>query len=108
MIIFDMRKHSTYLVDATSAYAKAIRSSVRFLIVKNERMAKELHMDKKIGELVTASTQAKLKKEIIDEVLSLDTFMWAMYSKFGTVHKPVVHVNGWQQRCARRAHMFQI
>ena len=28
--------------------------------------------------------------------------MQALYSKFGTVHKEIIHLNGWQQRCARR------
>ena len=49
------------------------------------------------------SAQAELKKEILDEVLTLDTVMRALYSKFGTVHKAVAHLNGWQQQCARRA-----
>ena len=61
-------------------------------------------MTKKGGELVIASTQVELKKEILDEVLSLDTVMWLLYSKFGTVHKLIIHLNGWQQRCARREH----
>jgi len=29
--------------------------------------------------------------------------MWALYSKFGIVHKVVFHVNDWQQCHARRA-----
>jgi len=29
--------------------------------------------------------------------------MRAFYSMFGTVHKAVVHLNGWQQQCDRRA-----
>ena len=57
-------------------------------------MAKELQTTKQ-GELVTKFTLAELKKEILDEVLSLDTVMWALYSKFCTVHKAVVHFNGW-------------
>lgn len=52
-------------------------------------------MAKKGGELVTASAQAKLKKAILDEVLSLDTHMRALYYKFGTMYKAVVHLNGW-------------
>ncbi len=102
----DMRKHPTTLDDATKAYAKATSSIVRFLIAENERMAKELQTSKQGGELVTASPRAKLKKEILDEALSLDTFMRALYSKFGIVHKAVVHLNGWQQRCARKARIL--
>jgi len=48
------------------------------------------------------STQAELKNEILDEVLSLDTIMWELYSKFGTMHEAVVHLHRWQQWCARR------
>ena len=52
------------------------------------------------------STQEELKKEILDEVLSLDIVMRALYSKFGTMHNAVIHLNGWQQRCARRARIL--
>lgn len=69
-------------------------------------MAKELHTTKQEGELVTASARAELKKEILDEVLSLDTVMRALYSKFGTVHKVIIHLNRWQQRCARRTRIL--
>ena len=63
-------------------------------------------MAKKVGELVTTSAQAVLKKEILDEVLSPDTIMRMMYSKFGTMHKAVIHLNRWQQRCDRRARIL--
>lgn len=106
VIVFDVRKHLATLADATRVYAKAIRSSVHFLIADNEWMDKELHMTKQGGELVTMSTWAELKKAILNEVLSLDIVMWALYSKFGTVHKAVIHLNGWQQRCARREHIL--
>jgi len=69
-------------------------------------MDKEIQKTKQGGELVTASAQAGLNKEILDKVLSLDTVMWVLYSKFGTVHKAAVHLNGWQQRCARRARIL--
>lgn len=32
--------------------------------------------------------------------------MRALYSRVGIVHKAVVHLNGWQQCCARRAHIL--
>jgi len=83
------------LTDATIAYAKETSSSVHFLIAENKRMVKELQMDKQGGEIVTTFTQAGLKKEILDEVLSLETIMRVFYSKFGTVQKVVVHRNGW-------------
>lgn len=95
--MFDVCKHLAALVDATRAYAEATSSSVRFLIDENERMAKVLQMDKKGGELVTTSAQEELKKTILDEVLSLETVMQALYSKFGTMHKVVVHLNNYQQ-----------
>ena len=56
--------------------------------------------------MVTASTSEELKKEIVDEVLSLGTVMEVLYSKFGIVHKAVIHLNGWKQWCARRARIF--
>ena len=97
MIISDVHKHPAALADATRAYAKATSLSVRFFIVENERMAKELQTTKQGGELVIASTQAEMKKVILDEVSSLETVMRALYSRFGTVHKVVVHINFWQQ-----------
>jgi len=60
----------------------------------------------KKGEMVVASTQEDLKKEIMDELLSLDTIIKVFYSKLGIVHKTVVHLNGWQQRCDRRESIF--
>ena len=44
---------------------------------------------------MTASALAELKKGILDEVLSLDIVMRPFYSKFGIMHKTVVHFNGW-------------
>ena len=43
-------------------------------------------MAKQGGDLVTMSARVELKKAILDEVLSLDTVMRALYSKFGIVH----------------------
>ena len=97
MIVTDVHKHPAALVDATRVYAEATSSSVRFLIAENERMAKELEVAKQGGDLVTMSAQAKLKKAMLDEVLSLDTVTRSLYSKFGTVHQVVVHLHGWQQ-----------
>jgi len=103
VIMSDVRKHPTTLADATRAYVEATSSSVHFLIAENKWMAKELQMAKKGGELITMSAWVELKKAILDEVLSLETVMQALYSKFGIVHKAVVHLNGWKQRSARRA-----
>ena len=86
MIVSGVCKHPTTLADATRAYAEATSSSVRFLIVENERMAKELQTAKQGGELVIAFSQAEVKKAILDEVFSLDTVMQLLYSKFGTMH----------------------
>lgn len=91
-----MRKHQTILANATKAYSKDTSSSVLFLIDKNDRMAKELQMSKQGGELVTESTLVKLKKEILDELLSINTVMQEFYFKFGTWHKEIIHLNGWQ------------
>lgn len=102
MIVYEVCKHPTALADSTRAYAEDTSSSVRFLIAANERMDKELQTANQGGELVTTSTREELKKAILEEVLSLDTFMWLLYSKFGTMHKAVVHLNSWQQRFVRR------
>ena len=71
MIVSDVRKHPAILADATTTYAEATRLSVCFLIVENERMAKELQVAKQGGDLVKMLTRAELKKAILDEVLSL-------------------------------------
>lgn len=92
----DVHKHLAALANATRVYAKATSSSVHFLIAENDRMKKELQKSKQGGDLVTVSTQAKLKKALLDEVLSVDIVMRALYSKFGTMHMAVVHLNGWQ------------
>ena len=95
MIVSNMCKHLVALANAIRAYVEATSLRVHFMIVENERMAKELQMAKQGGELVTASTLAELKKEILDEVFSLDTVMRSLYSKFGTVHQAVIHLHGW-------------
>jgi len=64
-------------------------------------------MSKQRGKSVTASARAKLEKAILDEVLSLDTVMRALYSKFGTMHKAVVHLNEWKQGCARISRILE-
>lgn len=58
----DLSKHAATLDDASKAYAEATHSSVRFLIVENECMAKVLQMAKKGEEQDTTSTIIELKK----------------------------------------------
>lgn len=94
------------MVDATIAYAEATSSSVHFLIVKNERMAKELQAAKTEGEHVTTFAKEELKKAILDELSSLEITTRMLYSKFGIMHKEIVHLKNWQQRCARRARIL--
>lgn len=50
VIVSYVCKHPTTLVDATRAYAEATSSNVRFFIVENKRMAKELQVTKQEGE----------------------------------------------------------
>jgi len=95
VIVTDVHKHPASLANATRVYAEATSSSVHFLIAENEWMTKELHVAKQGGDLVTMSTWDELKKEILDEVLSLDTIMRELYSKFGTMHQAVVHLHRW-------------
>jgi len=73
--MIDVHKHPAVLADAIKVYDEATSSSVCFLISENEWMAKELQVAKQGGGLVTMSTQAQLKKAILNEVLSMDTVM---------------------------------
>ena len=66
-------------------------------------MAKELQVTQHGGVQVTTSMRAELRREILDEVSSLEIVMRKLYFRFITVHKSVVHLNSWQQCCARRA-----
>ena len=75
MIVSDVRKHPVALADATRVYVEATSSSVHFLIAENEQMNKELQMTKQGVELLTVSARAELKKETLDEVLSLETII---------------------------------
>lgn len=95
------------MADATRVYAEATSSSLRILITENERMAKELQVSKKGGDLVTMSARAELKKAILDGVLSLDTVMRALYSKFGTMHQAIVHLHGQKHQRVRRARILK-
>lgn len=56
--------------------------------------------------MVTTSAKAELKKVTLDEVSSLEIVMWTLYSRFGTVHKAVVHHNSWQQHYVRIARIL--
>lgn len=67
-----MCKNLVALAIATKAYVEETISSVHFLIAKNERMAKELQIANKGGELVTVFAWEESKKEILDELFSLD------------------------------------
>lgn len=89
----DVHKHPSALVDATKTYFEPTSSSVRFLIVENERMAKELQEAKQGEEKVTTSAIAELRKVILDEVSSLETVMQKLYFKFVTMHESFVHLN---------------
>lgn len=53
------------------------------------------------------SIQAELKRAILDDVLSLDIVMQALYSKFSTVHQAIAHLHDWQHQCVRRAHILK-
>lgn len=49
VIVSDVRKNPTTLVDATKAYANATSLSVRFFITENELVDKELQVAKQGG-----------------------------------------------------------
>lgn len=69
-------------------------------------MDKELQAAKQGGEHITSSSREELRIAILDEVSSLEAVMQILYSRFVTMHKSVVHLNGWQQHCARRARIL--
>lgn len=95
VIMTNVQKHLATLVDATRVYDESTSSSAHFLIAENEGMVKELQTTKQGGYFLTMSSQVELKKEILDEEFSLDIVMRALYSKFGTMHKEVIHLNRW-------------
>ena len=84
------------MVDAINAYAKAMSSSVRFVITENERMAKELQEAKQREEQSTWSVRAEMKMAIFAKVLALETVIWRLYDNFATMHKEFVHLHGHQ------------
>ena len=102
----DVHRHPVALGDTTKAYANATSSIVRFLIAENECIAKALQVTKLGEEKATTSARAEFKKKILDELLSLETIMQNLYFRFVTMHKSVIHLNGWKQRCARRPRIF--
>lgn len=61
VIMSDVHIHLAALADATKVYVEATNSSVR-LIVENERMAKELQMEKQREEQIRAATREELRK----------------------------------------------
>lgn len=91
-----MHRYPATLVDSTKAYVEATSLSVRFLIVENEFMAKELQATKQGEEKATASAISELRRAILDEVSSLETVMWKLYFRFVPVHNSFIHLNGWQ------------
>lgn len=95
VIVIDVHKHLVALADASRVYAKDTSSSVCFLIAENEWMEKELQTAKQGGDLVTMFARDELKKAILNQVLSLHTFIQALYSKFGSMHKAVIHLKIW-------------
>ena len=46
---------------------------------------------------------AEMRKVILDEVSTLEITMKKIYDVFVTVHKAVVHLYGFQQRCMKIA-----
>lgn len=60
-------------------------------------MAKELQVARQGGQHVTTSAREELKRAILNEVSSLETVMRTLYSTFITMHKSIVHLNGWQK-----------
>jgi len=58
VIVSDVQRNPPSLVEATKAYAKAMSSSVKFLVAENEHMAKELQATREREEKSTGSARA--------------------------------------------------
>ena len=58
VIVLDVRRHPTALIDATKSYSKTTSSSVKFLMKENERMVKELQATRQRDEQSTRSARA--------------------------------------------------
>lgn len=43
VIVADVRRHPTTIDNASKDYAKAISSTIKFLVEENDQMEKELH-----------------------------------------------------------------
>ena len=102
VIVLDTRKHPTTLTKAILAYAGATSSNVKFLLVENQQMEKNLQVVRKEAEKLRdqsiVSVMEEMRKVIMAKVSTLDTTMWKLYDGFVTVHKAVVCVHGLQQR----------
>ena len=65
---------------------------INLLIAKNDQMVKDLQEARKRTKESAESAMAKVKEEILAEILTLETTMLTVYRRFFTVHKEVVHL----------------
>lgn len=94
VIVSYVQIHPTSLTNDMEARVEATRSSVKFLIVENECMAKELQAARQGEEESTRSTKAEMKKGILSNVSALETVIWRLYDMFVTVNKEIFHLHG--------------
>lgn len=73
------------MAEASKAYVDATSLTVKFLVAKNDRMAKELQEAKKRSEQPAGSTMIEMKKEIVVETSTLEATMQIVYN---ICHRP--------------------
>lgn len=104
MIVSDTRKNPTTISQANLAYAGETSSNVQYLMVKNEKLEKNLQATrkevKKIWESVQNAVYAlgKMRTMILVEILALGDTIWNLYDGFVTTHKEFVCLHGLQQQ----------
>ena len=85
VIVPDVRRHLFSMVEASKAYAEATSSMVKFSIVENDQMEKDLQEARQRIEQLAGSTMTEMKKSIVVEISTLEATIWTMYNIFVTV-----------------------
>ena len=82
----DTRKHLATLAEATLAYVGATSSNIKYLLVENEQLTKNLQAarqgEKQSREQSAVSAMAEMRKVILVVASRLDTTMWKLYDEF--------------------------
>lgn len=68
VIVPDVRRHPISISEALKAYVESIRLIVKFLIIENQRMTKDLQEVMKRTKKSVGSAMGEMKKEILVEI----------------------------------------